>query len=239
MRHLVIAFVIALQIAFGFSAFADTNTNSNSTQKSTGPTDDQAPPALIVRPMKEPPALKSAPTPALQSSDTVSVPRKNTLADWRLSAGPGMAVYGGDLASSTGTGSVGYALNLGALARLSGYDAIWVGADIGFNSWTFASPVSWASVSAVGVQMLATAIYQFGSVITNDLKPFVGISAGPYVYVAQMPAGNQSIVYLEVLVRPGLLYQASSQLAFGFEPKFGLLGSSFVFAPQLSVNLFL
>ncbi len=227
-RLLWVNLILALS---SLTALAAGTSNSNTTTTDT-------PPALIVRPLSEPPLARPAVgmTSSESNSETLTLHRSGEIKDWRFSAGPGMVVYGGDLASTTNSGSVGYAMNMTAMTRLANYDSIWVGIDFGINSWTFDS-IPGANLSAVGLQMLASVVYQFPSVIIKEIQPFIGLSAGPYVYVAKTPAGNPSTLYLEALLRPGILYQATSELAFGFEPKFGILGVSLVFAPQLSVNL--
>ncbi len=239
-----ILFVLGLLVSF--SATAATVTTKKTTLTKTTTTKTEPPPDLLPllsnKTLSEPPATHAAKTSTVtteSTSQSVTTVRHHITStpDWRFSAGPGMVFYGGNLAKSTGTGTAGYALNIGALTGLSGYENIMVGADLGFNSWSYDVGTPGANPSASGVQVLATVIYQFPSIFIPELRPFAGLSAGPFVYVAKTPGSNDSTLYLEVLLRPGLLYQASSELAFGLETKFGILGTDFVFAPQLNINL--
>jgi len=225
-------FLFSIFFLLTVNAFADT-----ATKTTTPPSASEPPPDLIVRPLAEPPSVHAAKSTSSHVSSDVVTARSKLVPEWRFSAGPGMVVYGGNLAQTTGNGSVGYALNFGALTHLSEYDSILVGVDLGINSWSFDTGFTSSNTSATGIQMLATCVYQFPSVFLNELRPYAGISAGPYVYIAKIPTSNDSTLYLEALIRPGLLYQASNDLAFGLETKFGILGTDFVFAPQLNVNL--
>jgi hypothetical protein len=127
---------------------------------------------------------------------------------------------------------------------------LYLGVDFGLNFWGFnisQQAGSERSLSAVGIQVLPTAVYRFSVGSVPELVPFFGFAVGPQFYILRdrtvSPAQNlvksssDTHIYLELLVRPGVEYHFTDNLAATFEPKFGLLNFDFIFLPIGSLTL--
>lgn len=171
---------------------------------------------------------------ALAASTTEgSVPRAggedNT---WYLSAGPGLAIHSG----------TGWSINAGALRQAVANSGLYVGADLGLDFWSASASVGPTSVStgATAVQLLPTAIYRFDIDSAPAIHPYFGLSFGPNIYTNSFTTNGKSssntTLYIETLVRPGIFMPLTSGLALNMEAKFGLLGTAFIFLPNVQVT---
>jgi hypothetical protein len=158
-----------------------------------------------------------------------SIPGTSTVKETYIYAGPGLAVY---------NGNVGLAVNVGALTEV--YPDLFVGADLGLNFWSFNSAAgTTVSTGATGVQLLPSAIYRFSVNGSRTIFPYIGLSVGPNIYIGKTTIGgvsnSSSRVLFEALFRPGLYTRLSNSLVLNVEGKLGILDSDFIFLP--SANL--
>jgi hypothetical protein len=103
--------------------------------------------------------------------------------------------------------------------------------DLGLNFWSFSSPLGGPSLGATGVALLPSVVYGFSFAGVKSVRPFVGASLGPQLY---MERGQPARVFLQLMVRPGVNVAASEAFSLNIEPKFGILGGSFAFLPTIS-----
>lgn len=147
-----------------------------------------------------------------------------------VSAGVGLAVLGG---------STGWALNFGAVTRATESTPIYWGADVALNFWGTSPSLVSASTGATAVQLLPTVLYGFTVETLPGIFPYVGISAGPNIYVEKLVAGTSTTtstsLLFELLFRVGANWQINRDVAFNFEPKVGILRSDFIFLPQINL----
>jgi hypothetical protein len=200
------------------------------------------PPELLVRPVTEPsPAVPAGkPSAAAITSEAETIRRPAPGPGLQLTLGPGLVVYSGKYATAAKGGSWGVSLNAGVVTEATPHSSWFVGADLGVNSWDFASVDDTVRFSAIGFQMLPTTYYRFDP-LAEQWHPYVGVSLGPNLYLAKSTiagvSGSEYTVYLELLFRPGLTFQAAKDLSLNVEPKFGFMGSAFIFQPMASANL--
>lgn len=161
-----------------------------------------------------------------------AIPGEKTESTFFLSAGPGLAMHGGNL---------GWAINFGALSQMSGHQNLFYGLDAGLNFWSFqaaTAPIASISTSATGVQLLPTVLYRF-EIAGPSIFPYIGLSVGPNLYLERQSLGGgtqtNTTLYLESLVRPGFFTQLGKTVSLQVEAKFGLLGTNFIFLPQANV----
>lgn len=167
----------------------------------------------------------------VRTESVATVPPPNPAPSMLLSAGPSFSLL---------SGASGFGLSLSALFRV--VNPVYVGLETGYFSWSgsgyssFSGPVS-ASLSAVPV--LASALYRHA--LRPDLGLYGGLSLG--FAIASADASGFGMTFqgsgalFQIHVRPGIEYAVSSTVALFFETKLGLLGSAFLFAPQLGVTV--
>jgi hypothetical protein len=150
----------------------------------------------------------------------------------QVSVGPGLAITGG---------TTGWALNFGALTRASESYPLYWGADVAFNFWGTSPSLVTPSTGATGIQLLPTIVYGFNVETLPSVFPYVGLSAGPNVYIEKVTVGSttdtSTTVLFEVLFRVGANIAVTDALAINVEPKLGILRSDFIFLPQVALAL--
>lgn len=181
-----------------------------------------------------------APAATTESTSNLSdaIPREDAKnGGLYMYVGPGLALY---------DGGTGWAVNFGALTPAYEGSPLFVGADLGIDRWsTSVTQIPNASVSAssTAFQLLPTAIYRFDIAQAPSLHPYVGLSFGPNILVGRgsttvngQPAVDKSstTLYIETLFRPGVFTSLTDSVALQIEPKLGLLGSTFIFLPQVN-----
>lgn len=176
------------------------------------------------------PSAQAAKVNEPQSVSSGAIPGERTDSTYFVSAGPGLAMYGGNL---------GWAINLGALAQWGSNRNLFYGLDAGLNFWNFqasTAPVASVSTGATAVQLLPTVLYRFE--IAGPLFPYIGASFGPNLYFERQTVGattrTNTNVYLEALARPGFFARLGDFASLQVEAKLGLLNTSFIFLPQAS-----
>jgi hypothetical protein len=80
------------------------------------------------------------------------------------------------------------------------------------------------------VPLLGSVYYQLEG--QGNLHPLLGLMAGPVFTTG----GGFDAVRLGLLIRPGINLALGNIAAINFEPRFGLIGSSFAFLPQLGAT---
>lgn len=154
----------------------------------------------------------------------------NTPSVATVSAGVGIAVLGG---------STGWALNFGAVTRATESSPIYWGADVALNFWGTSPSLVSASTGATAVQLLPTVLYGFTVETLPGIYPYVGISAGPNIYMEKLAVGSSTTtstsLLFELLFRIGANWQINRDVAFNFEPKIGILRSDLIFLPQINL----
>ncbi len=112
------------------------------------------------------------------------------------------------------------------MAPIAGHE-FYIGGDVGVG---FAFPGGFL----MEIALLPTAWYQFALPENNRLRIVTGLSLGPSILVVSGGGFSVSGVAFEVLFRPGFLYQLNPSTLIGGDLKFGILGSLFVFKPQVN-----
>lgn len=148
------------------------------------------------------------------------------------STGLGKTVFtpGFALPIAADTGETGGGLALGFLFQTEPSSKLYAGVDLGLTFWGKAYS---ATESTSALQLLPTAVYYLSS--KPGFTPFIGLSAGPYWYVAQA-AGAPGIEFV-LLFRPGVVVPVSSSLSLNVELKYGGIGGAFLFMPTVSLNI--
>ncbi len=78
--------------------------------------------------------------------------------------------------------------------------------------------------------LLASGYVQFE--LSSGVHPLLGAMIGPV-----FSTSGGSSAQLEILFRPGLNFELGRNFVLNMEPRFGVMGSSFIFVPQLGVIL--
>jgi hypothetical protein len=165
--------------------------------------------------------------PASDSTSTESVYGPQN-PKWELYAGPGMMAFGG---------VAGFAINFGGAYKVMPNMPLYVGADLGVG---FASGTE--------IQILPTAYWVFEVPSMPKFHFMGGLSLGPTIVsegatiptvningtIIQGTSVSASSVQFELLFRPGMQYEVGKNFMATFEPKFGILSSSFIFNPTLN-----
>ena len=125
----------------------------------------------------------------------------------------------------------GWGIPISILSRV-GHSTLFVGVDTGINFWEFVIPGQ-GRVRRTGVPVLPTLIYQSENATTDMLHPFLGISGGTHL----MKIDNTVTPVLEVLIRAGVQFDMSNLFSLSLDTRFGMLGTQFVFFPQLSAGV--
>ena len=166
-----------------------------------------------------------------ENVQSTAIPGERTDATAFLSVGPGLALYGG---------SIGWALNIGALTQLGGNPNLFYGLDTGLNFWSFPSAAGAAGTQITGataIQVLPTMLYRF-DIASSVLFPYAGVSLGPNLYLEEQTTGGtkstQASVLFQAMLRPGFYTKLGKSVSLQVEAKMGLLRSSFIFLPQAS-----
>lgn len=154
----------------------------------------------------------------------------NTPSVATISAGVGIAMLGG---------STGWALNFGAVTRATESTPIYWGADVALNFWGTSPSLVSASTGATAVQLLPTVLYGFTVETLPGVFPYIGLSAGPNIYMEKLAVGSSTTtsttLLFELLFRIGANWQMNKDVAFNFEPKIGILRSDLIFLPQINL----
>jgi len=124
---------------------------------------------------------------------------------------------GGAILSSGGSALPG--ADVGISVRIADRSPLYAGAELG----TF---FSLGNASYGVFPILGSLYYQFEPV--SALHPLLGAMAGPVFSTG----GGVSAGRLAVLFRPGFNIELGRRAAINIEPRFGVIGSSFVFIPQ-------
>lgn len=171
--------------------------------------------------------------------------------DVRIGFNPALAITGaGDAAA--GTTSFGGLAQI--LFRTSRPVPVYVGLQTGFQHWGMNTPAQFAAFGIVdahlpsynSIPILATGIYRF-ELPRTIVRPYAGLGVGIAVLTGQgdvaagvdvngNPVTPASVVF-EGLVRPGVEFQLSRQIALFAEPAFGIMNSTFVFQSSAGMNI--
>lgn len=168
-------------------------------------------------------------------------PRPSPAPGIHVCLGSDVVIYSGKYA---GAGPSGMIMNGGVVVKPFTGIPVFVGADMGLDSWDFSTQNNVNNYRVTGIQGLPTAYYRFDS-ITDAIYPYFGVSAGPYAYLPKLnsakansdPSQAELEIYFELLFRPGVAFKLSPGVSLNVEPKFGILHSSPVFLPLASANL--
>ncbi len=132
-------------------------------------------------------------------------------------------------------GNTGWNISGGISKRITSDMPLFAGVDLGINMWSFNSSVAAASQGAMGISLLPSLIYGFSFKDMKNLRPYIGLAAGPMLYMENSNiagVGNNTRVFLEILIRAGANLAISDSVSLNLEPKFGILGGRFVFLPS-------
>jgi hypothetical protein len=185
-------------------------------------------------------ALWLSPSFAAESQTTLIRPDAGTR--WEVSVGSGLGLF---------DGQVGWGLDMG-VARGGGIPTpFWMGLDLAIYRWDYDAgqdplkPFAFSPVSsgATFVQILPTFLWDFPLLAWPGLVPYVGLSVGPAVYLAdgnhaQGPnvyGAHETLVGLAAYLRPGLRAALAPSLNLVLEGKLGLFRSRPVFLPQFAL----
>lgn len=129
-----------------------------------------------------------------------------------------MNVAGGILASG---GSAFPGMVIGINARLAQQGPFYLGGELGAFLAT-------GSPAYAMFPLLASGYFQFE--LSSGVHPSLGAMIGPVFSTASANSAQ-----LEVLFRPGVNFELGRRFVINLEPRFGVMGSSFIFVPQLGV----
>lgn len=176
----------------------------------------------------------------------------------RLTVGSGFVRYVPDFAEKTASGAIGYSLNLGFMVRPVSSIGWWIGPDLGIQVWTFNPNAAYNALGGTeeipagidfkvrhyGIPLLLSTMYRFE--FSSWFKPYVGISAGPNIYINHYQATaadgrsasvGDSKVLMQVVARPGVDFQFTRVLALNVDGKVGVLDGKALISPSLNLGL--
>lgn len=113
-------------------------------------------------------------------------------------------------------------LNFGINGRISNHNPLYLGAEAG-------AFISNTSPTYAILPLLGSLYYQFEP--NEGVHPLLGVLAGPIIATG----GTVPAVRMGLFFRPGINFEISKSAVLNIEARFGVLGSSFVFAPALGV----
>ncbi len=120
----------------------------------------------------------------------------------------------------SGDGIAEAGIDLGIASRISDTAPLYLGANLGIF-------VATESPSYALIPLMLNLYYQFEPEAV--IHPLLGVMAGPVLATG----GGFSTVRLGVLFRPGVNIELGKAAVLSLEPRFGVLGSRFVFIPQV------
>lgn len=159
------------------------------------------------------------------SSSIWSAPTPPTTTKTRTILSPGFA-----LPVAVDSGETGAGLSLGWLSQTEFSPKFFWGGDFGLH---FLGKANSPTQSTTAFQFLPTLVYFGGT--SGKIAPTMGLSAGPYWYVAQA-TGAKGIDFM-FLFRPGLQLNVGQTTQLWLEGKFGSLAGELIVLPTLSLNL--
>lgn len=112
--------------------------------------------------------------------------------------------------------------NVGVSTRISGSSPLYLGAELGFF-------VAAGTPSYGEFPLLGSLYYQFEP--TKFIHPLLGVMAGPVISTG----GNQAAMSFGAFFRPGFNFELGERAVLNVEPRFGVVGSSLVFLPEIGV----
>jgi hypothetical protein len=195
-------------------------------------------PPLLLRPIPEAPPTVAAKPDAMI---TAAIPEVSTQVtpEWELRFGTGVAYFAGNYNSYSNPGATGPLVGIGLTKAIDPSRTWYAGLDAGLLFWSPPARMPGVQVNSVGIQLLPTIFFR-ASDPSLPLWVDLGVSMGPHFYVEQSPGLPSHMgAMAEILLRPGFSAQLAPDLLLGLETKLGILGSSFIFLPQMGVNLLL
>jgi hypothetical protein len=111
-------------------------------------------------------------------------------------------------------------VNVGLSTRVSDKSPLYLGAELGFF-------MAMGTPSYDVLPLLGGLYYQFEP--TAVVHPLLGVMAGPVITTG----GGYSALRLGALVRPGVNFELGKSVVINAEPRFGVVGSTFVFVPEI------
>jgi hypothetical protein len=201
---------------------------------------DLSDPPLLLRPIPEAPAAVAAP-PSDNAINTSTTSVEGTPKDrgWEFNFGTGLAYFSGNYNTYANPGTTGGIVGFG-LTRALTADQVWyAGLDAGLLFWTPSARTPGVQINSLGIQLLPTVFFRTPAP-NLPLWVQLGVSMGPHFYVEQASGlPSHAGVIAEILLRPGIETRLSSDFSLELETKLGILGSSFIFLPQMGANLLL
>ncbi len=165
--------------------------------------------------------VKNTPTATYQAEDT---------SRFQVSVGPSLAL----LESVVGFGAAAQ-----GLFHLT--SSFYVGLELGYYKWSqsVASGSTSLSTSISSIPILAVALYKF-KMVSDEFIPYIGVAAGVSLTSGGVTflgtSFSNSKANFEILAKPGFEFVLSPRISLMLEPKLGILNSSFVFLPNVSVG---
>jgi hypothetical protein len=138
-------------------------------------------------------------------------------------------------------GILSEAVGFGGLAELSFSTGspLYVGIEAGYLQWNADSLVSGKTQMTL-IPVLATFIYRF-DLKRGAVHPYLGAAMGVSLTRGDLENPDADIDAASVetqflgLARPGVEFDFSRTTSFFIEPQFGVLGSEFIFVPQMGL----
>lgn len=158
---------------------------------------------------------------------------------WNVSVGSGLGLFAGQVGWGVGVGvarSGGIPTPFSMGLDLAAYRFDYDGASDPMKPFAFTA----ASGSATFIHLLPTFVWDFPLLNWPGLTPFLGLSVGPAVYLAQGTSAqgsvaHESFVGLTAYLRPGLRATIAPSLQLSLEGKVGFFRSRTVFLPQFAL----
>ncbi len=146
-------------------------------------------------------------------------------------------------------GRVGIGAQVGVVYQIDPALPFYAGLDLGIHRWGLVAigrdplailPRNGLNVVATSIQLLPTFIYRFSLREIPEIIPYLGLSVGPNVYIADSDGPGkpftQTEILAEIIIRPGINIVATEEIGVTVEPKLGWLRSHFLFSPQVNLS---
>lgn len=170
--------------------------------------------------------IGSPPKPALSG---VLRPRTPVTVE-NLHAGPrDLWLFTTGLGGAASQDRLGWAVSWGLFGRALYGQAWFAGVDFGVNYWGD-SPFSGRG-TAFGLSVLPGFQYRFEGKLGRDILPYLGAAMGAQL---RSHSGGSYLWYWQTVLRSGLEFRVADPLSLAVDIRVGLLGSDFLFLPQIN-----
>jgi len=167
-------------------------------------------------------------TPAIERAGALR-PRPPVLTEPVGNSASELWLFQTGLGGAAAKDRLGWAVSWGLYGRAVHREPWFAGLDLGLHYWG-ESPFT-SHGTAFGISVLPGILYRFVSLETQSILPYLGLSMGVQL---RSHSGGNYLWYWQTVARGGLEFSLNALLALGTDIRVGLVGTDFVFLPQIN-----